>query len=73
MGLFSFIQKEILINRLVRNYKEAYHCDDMSAIMNLRSNYSKDELKEIINEFKNDPNIRGFNLKLYFKDHNSMI
>ena len=73
MGVFNFIKKEIYINRLARSYKEVFHCDDMVAIKNLRSNYTKDELKEIIDEIKNDPNITGLSLRCYFKDHNPMI
>ena len=73
MGLFNGFKKEIYINRLVRNYKLVYNCDDISAIKNMRTNYNSNELKEIIDEIKENSNQSLLSLRLLFKDHNSML
>ena len=73
MGVFTFIRKEIYINRLVRNYKDIFSCDDMSEIKNLRYKYSVDELKEILNTLKESPIHIREDIKSLFKPHNSFL
>jgi hypothetical protein len=73
MGLFNFIKKEKYINRLVRNYKDIFPCDDMSAIKNLRHNYSVDELKKILNILKESPVHLREDIKSLFKPHNPFL
>ncbi|MDB4062233.1 hypothetical protein N9515_09915 [Vicingaceae bacterium] len=52
MGFFGFLKKESYVNRLVASYKIIYGCDDMTSINNLRRNYTKDELKSILETLK---------------------
>ena len=73
MGVFTFIKKEIYINRLVRNYKDIFQCDDMSAIKNLRYNYSVEELKKILYALKESPIHIREDIKSLFKPHNSFL
>jgi hypothetical protein len=73
MGLLRTLKKEIYINRLVRNYKVIFDCDDMIAIKNLRQNYDESELREIIKEIRENPNQSLLSLRLLFKDHHSML
>lgn len=73
MGVFTFIQKEIYINRLVWNYKDIFQCDDMTAIKNLRQNYSVDELKKILNILKESPIHNREDIRSIFKPHNPFL
>ena len=73
MGIFAFIRKEIMINRLVKNYKDIFYCDDMSAIKNLRYNYSAEELKEILDVLRKSPIHIREDIKSLFKPHNSLL
>ena len=50
MGLLGFFKKELYINRLVATYRLVYNCDDMTAIKNLRNNYTEQELKQILDD-----------------------
>ncbi|NQU05246.1 MAG: hypothetical protein HQ568_04070 [Calditrichaeota bacterium] len=50
MGIINTLQKEKYINRLVRSFRIVYKCGDMAAIGCLRENYSKDELKKILDD-----------------------
>jgi len=52
MGIFDIFKKEAYINRLVHSYKVVYECDDATAINTLRKNSSKDELKLILDKYK---------------------
>ena len=68
MGFFSFITKEKYINRLVKSYKIVYECDDMTSIKNLRENYTKDELKSILETLEKSENRGSLDLTLLLKN-----
>ena len=64
------MMKEIYINRLVKTYVQIFECDEMSAILNLRANYTSAELKEILKDLQSHPEISGFEVYMLFKEHN---
>lgn len=69
MGLFGGIKKEVYINKLVQSYRMIYECGDYTAIECLRSNYTADELKIILDYFlkrADDDTVDPANL---FDDH----
>jgi len=67
------LRKEIYINRLARTYTKIFDCDDMAAINNMRANYSASELKEILQELDEEPNLSYFEIHMLFKPHQTYI
>jgi|GEM_PF-2840175 len=41
----NLFQKEVCINRLANTYREVFECDVISAMNNMRANYSASELQ----------------------------
>lgn len=66
MGIIKFFKKEGLVNRLVKNYTFMFNCGDRTAIQNLRKNYNYEELKEIYEALKENPDISLLQGKMLF-------